>query len=301
MMITALLAATLAALPLALGKASSKRGLIYIPSDDYPQDDKTWTETGSDLTWYYNYASKPSPAFAQSKLQFVPMLFGAPASDSYTSFLDDVRAQMKGGAKVPYVLAFNEPDGTNATGGSGVSPELAAKTWIREIQPLKSDGVALGAPAVTGGAGGFTWLEQFFDACKGQCTPDFVPVHWYGNFEGLASHLGQVRDTYKNLTIWVTEYALPDANLTESQTFANMSSHYITHYSYFGSFRSSASNVGVNAAMLTQDGKLTDIGAYYLNVPPQGNKPKGGAGHGPNLSWWTLLVGVALCMAFTRL
>lgn len=53
---------------------------------------------------------------------------------------------------------------------------------------------------------------------------------------------------------------------------------YITHYSYFGSFRSSVSNVGPNAAMLTQDGMITDIGAWYLNVPAEGHVPQGAAG-----------------------
>lgn len=52
----------------------------------------------------------------------------------------------------------------------------------------------------------------------------------------------------------------------------------ITHYSYFGSFRSDVSNVGPNAAMLTQDGKLTDIGSWYLGGAATNNVPKGGAG-----------------------
>ena len=53
---------------------------------------------------------------------------------------------------------------------------------------------------------------------------------------------------------------------------------YITHYSYFGSFRSDVSNVGPNVAMLTQSGELTDIGSWYLGGSKTGNIPKGGAG-----------------------
>jgi Glycosyl hydrolase catalytic core len=52
---------------------------------------------------------------------------------------------------------------------------------------------------------------------------------------------------------------------------------YVTHYSYFGSFRSDVSNVGPNAAMLTQDGKLTDIGSWYLGRVATGNIPKSGS------------------------
>jgi hypothetical protein len=52
----------------------------------------------------------------------------------------------------------------------------------------------------------------------------------------------------------------------------------LTHYSYFGAFRSDVSNVGPNAAMLTQDGKLTDIGSWYMGGVSTNNVPKGAAG-----------------------
>lgn len=51
----------------------------------------------------------------------------------------------------------------------------------------------------------------------------------------------------------------------------------VERYAYFGAFRSDVSNVGPNAAMLTQDGKLTDIGSWYLGGAVTGNVPKGGA------------------------
>jgi hypothetical protein len=85
---------------------------------------------------------------------------------------------------------------------------------------------------------------------------------------------------YPNKTIWVTEYALNDQPLATTQSFFNSSAEYfdrisyIERYSYFGSFRSDVSNVGPNAAMLTQDGKLTDIGSWYLGGAATNNKPK---------------------------
>lgn len=210
------------------GTTSPKRGLVYVPSNKHPDDDSIWDSPTSDLTWYYNYQSTPSPAFSNSsKLQFVPMLFGASDSTSTSgpSFLDDVTAQIKAGADIKYVLAFNEPDGQD-NGGSNVPADLAAQTWIKEIEPLKKQGVKLGAPAVTGAPNGFTWLENFFKECNGNCTVDFIPVHWYGNFEGLAGHIGQLRGTYPNKTIWVTEFANNDVSLAESQGFYNSSSQY---------------------------------------------------------------------------
>ena len=200
---------------------SPKRGLVYVPNAKHPSDDSIWDSDSSDLTWYYNYDSQPSPAYSNStKLQFVPMLWG-----SSTTFLSDVQSQIKDGANVTYVLAFNEPDGGD-NGGSAIPADTAAQTWQREIEPLKKQGIKLGGPAVTGAPSGFTWLQNFFTACNGNCSVDFIPVHWYGNFEGLASHVGQVRGTYPNMTMWVTEYAENDASLGESQSFYNQSAQF---------------------------------------------------------------------------
>lgn len=198
----------LLALPIALCSAeatfekSSKRGLVFINAPSHPQDNQIWVESSSDLTWYYNYGATPSTAYSnrtQSEFEFVPMLWG---SESGNTFLDAVQSQISGGTNISHVLTFNEPDGTTSTGGSNLDPDAAAKIWIREIVPLQEAGVKCGAPAVTGSTDGFTWLENFFAACASQgtnCTADFIPIHWYGNFEGLASHLGQVVGTYVSL------------------------------------------------------------------------------------------------------
>ena len=206
---------------------SSKRGLVHVASDDHPLDDRWWDSATSDLTWYYNYQSQPSPAFTNnSNFEFVPMLWGAPSNPSDTTFLDDVTNLIKSGTNISYVLAFNEPDGV-ANGGSGVDAQTAAETWIRVVEPLKKLGVKLGAPAVTGAPTGFNWLRNFFTHCAGKCSADFIPVHWYGNFEGLASHVGQVNGTYPNMTMWLTEYALDHGSLHESQAFYNVSSQWL--------------------------------------------------------------------------
>jgi hypothetical protein len=73
----------------------------------------------------------------------------------------------------------------------------------------------------------------------------------------------------------------------------------VTHYSYFGAFRSSVSNVGPNAAMLTQNGELTDIGSWYMGGRATNNVPKeSGASRGlssviaafTDLSTWQCLL-----------
>ncbi|MCJ1310823.1 hypothetical protein MMC25_004490 [Agyrium rufum] len=264
-----------------------RRGLAYVTTT-HSQDDSIWDSSTSDLTWYYNYAFNPISAYANSKLEYVPMLWGAPQNPATdTTFLDAVNSMVASGTNITAILFLNEPDGTTATGGSQVDPGTAATIWKTQVEPLKkkyNGKISLGGPAVTGAPSGFNWLQTFFTECAGNCSVDFLPVHWYGNFEGLASHLGQVMGTYPNMTTWVTEFADAGASLTDSETFYNQSSSYldrlgnVTRYSYFGAFRSDVSNVGPNAAFLTQDGKLTDIGSMYLGQGATGNTPKGAAG-----------------------
>lgn len=302
---TLLAAATL--LPSTLAQStfqrSSKRGLVFVPSSKYPQDNQIWVESGSDLTWYYNYGATPTTTYnnlSQSEFEFVPMLWGAPTSTSDNTFLTGIKQLISDGTNISHVLTFNEPDGTTSTGGSNVDPTLAATTWIREVEPLRKLGIKAGAPAVTGSQSGFTWLSSFFSSCTSQgtnCTVDFIPIHWYGNFEGLASHIGQVVATYPNTSIWITEYALNDASLSDTQSFFNSSAqyfdriNYIDRYSYFGSFRSSASNVGPNAAMLDQKGRLTNIGSWYLGGAATNNVPSSSGADRPRVNYmWAATV-----------
>lgn len=217
---TALVASTTAQVT---ASSSSKRGLCHVPSTDHPSDDKIWEAGPSPPTWYYNYKVEPSPDLKDTHMQFVPMLWGASPDDTGTPFLDSVKKQISDGANITYVLGFNEPDGGHDTGGSSLAASLAASRWKAEIEPLKELGVKLGAPAVTGAQSGWEWLQNFFAECDGGCNPDFIPVHWYGNFEGMMSHIGQVTSKWPNLTVWVTEYGYPHQSLEESQSFYNQS------------------------------------------------------------------------------
>ena len=223
-MITLPIFAFLALARIVHGDTSSKRGLIYITENNSPSDDNVWDSSSSDLTWYYNYGPSPSSVYDNTKLEFVPMLWG---NESDNSFLDTVSGLIEGGTNITYVLGFNEPDGVN-NGGSGIAAADAAATWIRLLEPLREKyHVKLGAPAVTAAPSGFTWLQNFFTACDGACHPTFIPVHFYGDFEGFASHIGQVNATYTNMSMWVTEFANPNTDLNDAQSFFNMSTQFL--------------------------------------------------------------------------
>jgi hypothetical protein len=125
------------------------------------------------------------------------MLWG---SISDTSFLDSVTSQIDGGRNISHVLGFNEPNGASSTGGSDITPSAAAQIWVNNMEPLAEKGVKLGLPACTGSTDGIPWLQQFLSNCSAivstdtetkNCTYDFVNIHWYGDFGGLASHMGE--------------------------------------------------------------------------------------------------------------
>ncbi|KAI1171994.1 glycoside hydrolase family 128 protein [Nemania sp. FL0916] len=270
---------------------SAKRGLVFVPNDKTPEDNKIWVQSGFDLTWYYNYSPTPSTAFsdqAQDKFEFVPMLFG---NLDDTSFLNTVNGLIDGGRKISHVLTFNEPDGSTQYGGSNIAPAKAAQVWVDNIIPLSQKGVKVGLPACTGSNAGIPWLQQFLGNCsqiistggnQKNCSYDFVTLHWYGNFEGLASHMGEYSAAFPNKPQWITEYNFDNQDLTSTQSFFNTSAEYfdrldsVDRYSYFGSFRSDVSNVGPNAVMLNNDGQLTDIGSWYLGGSATGVDPQSG-------------------------
>ncbi|ROT36099.1 hypothetical protein SODALDRAFT_320546 [Sodiomyces alkalinus F11] len=282
--------------PLAVtAQRNPKRGLCFTPNADYPEDNQVWTQSGSQLSWYYNYGVDPSPAFAdlsQEEFEFIPMMWGVDRDNLQdTSFRDRVARLIEDGRNITRVMGFNEPD-IDHSGGSGIPPRDAARAWVANFVPLQEMGIQVGLPAMTGAPAGLVWLHEFLDHCselvssgnsRTNCTYDFLPVHWYDNFEGFASHIGERVFHFPNTSIWVTEYAYAHQELEPTQQFFNMSLEYMDRldeiggYSYFGAFRSAESNVGPNAPFLNNAGDLTDVGAWYLGLDTTGVDPQSAA------------------------
>ncbi|KAJ4011387.1 hypothetical protein NW752_007077 [Fusarium irregulare] len=265
-----------------------KRGLCFVHNKKEPQDDKIWVQNGSDLTWYYNYEDQPTDLYKnipQDQFEFVPMMWGVGSDSSDTTFLENVKGLINDGINITHVLGFNEPDAGNDVGGSNLEPKVAAEAWVANFEPLGKMGIKLGLPACTGGWDGMPWLRQFLGNCteiksqggpRRNCTWDFLPVHWYDNFEGLASHIGERLAEWPNTSIWVTEYAYAHQNPKPTDEFFEQTlkwfdeSKFIGRYTYFGAFRSDISSVGPNAALLSNRGSLTTIGAQYLGLNTTG-------------------------------
>jgi len=279
-----------------LASSSSKRGLVDITTlGNAIQDDAVITAPGSDLSWYYNYGPTATPSLASQKnLQFSPMLWGEANSGN---FMSTVESQIHGGANITSVLSFNEPDGCGNTGGACMQPSAAASIWKAQLEPLRSKyGIKVGMPAITSSQTGLTWLQSFMTYCDGGCNPDFLTIHYYGDFGGMASWIGQMNASYlSNVTsgMWITEFAYANQDLNDTQAYYNQTTEYldrldyIERYSYFGSFRSSVSNVGPNVAMFDSTGKLTAIGNSYMGGNFSGATPNMGAGAAPSTTTTT--------------
>ncbi|KAL7272137.1 hypothetical protein RUND412_005066 [Rhizina undulata] len=257
---------------------STKRGLVYIPSSAHPEDNNLWSVNPSQLSWYYNYQSTPSSPLQVSgsdrkQLEFVPMLWGD--TDSAGTFVAEVKALKDRGETIRAVIGPNEPDMPTSVGGSNITPARAADIWRADIEPLAALGLRLGSPAISSSTQAAGWLKSFLEQCS-DCTISFLAIHWYGNFEGLASHLGYINAQFPGRKIWVTEMGYPNQDLATTEAFFNQSVSYleglayVERYSWFGAFRDDVSNVGPNEAFLDSQGKMKTLGEQYLKGGVEG-------------------------------
>ncbi|KAJ7069623.1 hypothetical protein C8F01DRAFT_976322 [Mycena amicta] len=219
-----------------------KRGLAF--AADNTTDILRANNTASVVSWVYNWALNPPAYLASSGIEYIPMQWGA-------ADIENLAVTVKGlGAKT--VLGFNEPDFDQQ---SNINATFAAELWMQYIEPLKADGVRLGAPAISSGASGPPWLKDFMDACS-KCTIDFIPFHWYGDGTGgFTDYLYSLHANFPNHTLWVTEFAETSDNDTVVLDFLNATTtmldglDWVERYAWFGYF---VSHFGFSAESLTR-------------------------------------------------
>lgn len=295
--------------------SNSKRGFAYI-GDTHEADNSLLTSDKSPLSWYYNWSPYPPPEVPSDNLEFVPLIHGLDEAES-----SQISRQINSlPSSSTHLLSFNEPDGTTSSGGSSISPEDAAQSYIDHIVPYR-DGDRkwnISHPSTTGSGNGLDWLRRFNESCfdidkENGCPTDFVAAHWYGAFDGLASWLGTLDEFYnKNtsretpLKIWVTEMALPQADEDATVQMMNTSlpyleqQEYVERYAWFGAFRSDDANewTGDGVALFDDGGGLTDLGALYLggeeNGFEAGQKGEGKGAAGQLVVSWSLMTWLSL-------
>ncbi|KAL2207189.1 hypothetical protein CC79DRAFT_1332991 [Sarocladium strictum] len=269
---------------------ASKRGLALISSTP-DSDIEFLTSNDSAISWYYTWSPYAHPA-VHSSVEFLPLLHGVDAAsdDNLISILDRTPETSK------HLLTFNEPDHGKDDGGSDISPKDAAKAYIEHIVPLRTskDGERtwnISHPSVTGSEKGLEWLRDFNYSCydidpEDGCPTDFIAVHYYGAFPGLAGWLGALREFYNDTysdsddipPIYITEMAFAGEDEEANVAMLNESMQYLDEqdwvegYAWFGAFRKDDANgwTGDGVSMLEDDGGLTELGSEYLGGEDNG-------------------------------
>ncbi|KIK57165.1 glycoside hydrolase family 128 protein [Collybiopsis luxurians FD-317 M1] len=291
--------ATTTAAPTTTNGKNAKRGLSYVGTDN-TQDVLNINQTKSVVSWQYDWGLIPPANLAQSGVEYIPMQWG---SSGIENLSQTVQAY---GIKT--LLTFNEPDFNQQ---SNIDPNFAAQLWQQYIDPLRkiAPGIKIGAPAVSSGGTGLPWLSTFFGAC-GNCTFDFLPIHWYGEgVAGFYDYLYQVYGEFGNKTIWVTEFAETSLNDTEVTDFLNQTTAFmdglafVERYAWFGYFVSTQTSRLIDQTdpnlprqrpqngsaynMLNNNGSLNDLGTLYIGADtvetsgPATNTAANVAGGGP--------------------
>lgn len=228
--------------------AASKRGIGWYDT----QANALLTTKNSSITWIYNWS--PIAPKTNKIVEFIPMQWGSGGIASLNS-------EISNGAK--YLLGFNEPDGQ-----SNLTPKQAAALWPQLEAVAKKRNFLLGSPATI--QRDYTWLADFFHYCKG-CKVDFITQHWYGtSLEDFKSMIKTTHNKYKK-PIWVTEFAMIQSSpantlrfLKEAIAFLDKES-YVERYAWFGLIVQTDAFLGNNCYLLTDDGKLTDLGKIYVH------------------------------------
>ncbi|KAH8656588.1 glycosyl hydrolase catalytic core-domain-containing protein [Tricladium varicosporioides] len=231
------------------------RGLPFGNSTKFIQH---WHDKeNSRVSWAYNWASIASRDFP-ADLEFIPMLWGSPHNGDNNEWMTNVQLSLDQGSK--YIFSFNEPDSCFPD-QSCLKPEVAVESYKTNIVPFAAR-AKLGSPSISNGGGSMDWLKSFMELCHG-CPIDFVPVHWYANYDSL----DYFKEYMKNASIiadgkpvWITEFS---ADGTEEQQIDFMKNilpwldaqPYIERYAWF-----MATPELKSGALVSQDGFPNALG-----------------------------------------
>jgi len=258
---------------------SFKRGIAY---DLKSRADMAALAPG--VSWWYGWSSQPNantPAdpVAAYGMDFVPMLW----NDNFNG--TTVTAWLKAHPAVKHLLLLNEP---NLQGQATMTPATAAALWPRYEKVAADTGVKLVGPQITyGDLSGYTtpegWLDAFFAAYRGanggrDPVIDYIGYHWYDY--GLEAKLNDLKKYGK--PFWVTEFAnwhqgdgqaQIDSVIKQKKQMEEMVAMLearadVYRYAWFTGRWDNDTHY---SSLLGADGQLTELGQYYISLPPNKN------------------------------
>ncbi|KAI4155415.1 MAG: hypothetical protein LQ340_001015 [Diploschistes diacapsis] len=241
----------------------SKRGLAWPTSNK--EQPFLFTRPGSKVSWLYNWSPDST---AGSSMDFVPMQWNHVDIDRLHDRIEATKASA--------ILAFNEPELRDQ---ANMPASLAAREWLRCIEPLRQKGIRCGSPGISSAPQGVAWLQDFIQQIRaGDSDVDFYAFHWYG--ETLGQFYDYIWSTHHRLgpnkPVWITEFAPTNWNAAHPlgkehvENFIGESCAYldtldwVERYAWFGAM-SDTGTVGRWAAMLGNDGQLTEAGRIYCD------------------------------------
>lgn len=151
--------------------------------------------------WMYSWGLK-RPEELDSKIEFVPMIWGNNKTEKFRKSIDGLRALAQD-KKIEHLLGFNEPDKKSQ---SNIKVDDAIDRWpmLMEVP------VPLVSPSCAKPDG--KWMDAFMLAAeKKKLRVDAVGFHSYGgaSAELLVKRLLKVYRRYGR-PIWITEFAVGD-------------------------------------------------------------------------------------------
>jgi hypothetical protein len=180
------------------------------------------------------------------------------AGDHTRSWAKNAQAAIDAGAT--HILGFNEPDlGAQAN----MSPERAAASWRKFIQPFAGK-AKLVSPAITNGGAplGQDWMDRFLKACN-DCTIDAIAIHIYDSASNVGYFKNYIADVGKkyNKPTWVTEFGASGTVAEQSEFIKTMVPYLnglasVERYAYFGDFEGT----------FVQNGQLLPLGKAYATA-----------------------------------
>lgn len=154
-------------------------------------------------------------------------------------------------------------------GGASMSVSDAITTHQKYIQPLATQGLRIGSPAVTNGAEankGLNYLSSFISGCT-NCQIDFVVAHWYAwaKAEDFKTYFTNMHKQFGK-PIWITEFGVTegdvDAFLAEVLPWLDQQS-WIERYAYY----MAAPATGSEKYLVNASGNgLTSTGLVYAST-----------------------------------